>query len=200
MKVALPVALASLLLAMPAEAGLYKWIDKNGQIHYSDRPPESAATQSGATELNRRGMPVGHIDSAAEIAAKERLASEQRAANQARAEQERRDKALRESYSRPEDIDVVRDRNIEQIEGNIRVYQAQRKAALDRLDNQNKRLERLNKAKKPIPPELLKSIQDVQLEITTIDNQIRIRQAEKEQAALQAEKDKARLKELKGLK
>jgi len=31
----------SLCLALPAMAQMYKWVDANGEVHYSDRPPPS---------------------------------------------------------------------------------------------------------------------------------------------------------------
>ena len=37
-----------LLIAFPVNAGVYKWTDKNGNVHYSDRP----VNQGKATELN----------------------------------------------------------------------------------------------------------------------------------------------------
>ena len=40
----LPLALA--LFILPAWAGLYKWIDENGKVHYSDQPPPGDAKQT----------------------------------------------------------------------------------------------------------------------------------------------------------
>lgn len=36
--------LLALLLALPASAGVYKWTDAQGRIHYSDSPPAAART------------------------------------------------------------------------------------------------------------------------------------------------------------
>jgi glutaredoxin len=36
--------LLALLLAWPASAGVYKWTDAQGRIHYSDSPPPAAKT------------------------------------------------------------------------------------------------------------------------------------------------------------
>jgi len=40
----LPLALA--LFILPAWAGLYKWTDENGKVHYSDQPPPSDVKQT----------------------------------------------------------------------------------------------------------------------------------------------------------
>jgi Domain of unknown function (DUF4124) len=39
-RISLAIAL-SLCLALPAMAQMYKWVDANGEMHYSDRPPPS---------------------------------------------------------------------------------------------------------------------------------------------------------------
>jgi glutaredoxin len=36
--------LFALILALPASAGVYKWTDAQGRIHYSDSPPAAART------------------------------------------------------------------------------------------------------------------------------------------------------------
>lgn len=36
--------LLALFLALPASAGVYKWTDAQGRIHYSDSPPPAART------------------------------------------------------------------------------------------------------------------------------------------------------------
>jgi hypothetical protein len=41
------VTLALLLAALPASAVLYKWVDKDGKVHYSDQPPPESVKQSG---------------------------------------------------------------------------------------------------------------------------------------------------------
>ncbi len=40
----------TLLLAAPVNAGIYKWTDSNGNVHFGDRPADSQS----ATELNIR--------------------------------------------------------------------------------------------------------------------------------------------------
>jgi hypothetical protein len=41
------VALLGLAVVSPAQAvSLYKWVDENGHVHYSQTPPDKSATQS----------------------------------------------------------------------------------------------------------------------------------------------------------
>lgn len=52
------LALAAVLLgaALPAAAGVYKWVDKNGKTHYGDRPPPEEVAK--VEEVNRSGVPL----------------------------------------------------------------------------------------------------------------------------------------------
>ncbi|MDO9467331.1 MAG: glutaredoxin family protein [Thiobacillus sp.] len=52
--------LLAMLLAMPAAAGVYKWTDAQGRIHYTDSPPPAARatqmklqTHTGPVEVSR---------------------------------------------------------------------------------------------------------------------------------------------------
>jgi len=40
------VIVALSLFSLPAHAGLNKWVDEEGKVHYSDTPPQNAKTQS----------------------------------------------------------------------------------------------------------------------------------------------------------
>jgi hypothetical protein len=47
------LTLALLLAALPAQAVLYKWVDQNGKVHYSDQPPPDSAKQSNVMNVPR---------------------------------------------------------------------------------------------------------------------------------------------------
>ena len=40
------LTLALLLAALPASAVMYKWVDQDGKVHYSDQPPPDGAKKS----------------------------------------------------------------------------------------------------------------------------------------------------------
>ncbi len=51
---ALTVLVSLCLLPFAANAGVYKWVDANGQIHFGDRPPAEAAP----SEVRVKAAPV----------------------------------------------------------------------------------------------------------------------------------------------
>ena len=52
------VALGLLALAVPASADLYKWVDAEGKVHYSDQPPPPNAKPQKAPAAPRTPAPA----------------------------------------------------------------------------------------------------------------------------------------------
>jgi hypothetical protein len=91
-----PLLLAALLLAAPASAQVYKWVDKDGKVHYSDKAPknanakdmgiaskptDAAAVDADLEALKARGQAVDE-----DMAARQKVAQDDAAA---KAERER---------------------------------------------------------------------------------------------------------------
>lgn len=193
--------LGMLLAASPliSEAKLFKWVDSQGHVHYSDTMPETQAATKGTSELNQRGVVVKPAESPEQKA--NRLAAEkkQKEIENEQKRQALKDKALKDTYSSTVEIDKARDRNIEQVDAAIKTNQARSKVASARLGEYQKQTLRFVKLKKPIPADLTQDIENTKQEIAAIDKQILERQKEKQAIAQQAEQDKKRLKEILGL-
>jgi len=71
------VAVAALLAAVPADAGMYRWVDGNGRVHYSDTLPPYYQ-QNGATEMSKQGNVIKRTQSEAERRAEAERKVEQR--------------------------------------------------------------------------------------------------------------------------
>ena len=117
---------------------LYRWVDTNGVVHYSDSiPPEQASRDR--TLMNREGVKVGFEQG--EITAEERAEIDRQKAaldeeQRTKAEVQRRDRMLLETYLTVADIEDLRDRRLELLESQIKVTEAY-------LGNLRKKLETL---------------------------------------------------------
>lgn len=193
------IALLLCATAHMAEAKLYKWVDSQGRIHYSDTMPETQTATQGTSELNKRGLIIKQAESPEQKT--KRLAEENRQKELIieQKKQALRDKALRQTYTSTAEIDTVRDRNIEQVDAAIKTNLARAKAANLRLAEYQKQSLRFVRLKKPLPADLVSDIESTKQEIAEINTQITERQQEKIAIASQAETDKKRLKELLGL-
>jgi hypothetical protein len=102
---------------------LYRWTDDKGVVHYGDSvPPEYAKADRNV--LNNQGVHVGFEQgelTPEQRAEKARLAAEAEQAKHQREEIARRDKMLLETYISVSDIEDLRNRRLELLEGQIKV-------------------------------------------------------------------------------
>ena len=120
--------LSSLPFTTTVAQQLYKWVDKDGKVHYTDSIPPDQVNQ-GRKELTKQGRVAGETEAA--LTTEQRLAREQELARQKAeqklyADQKRRDQTLLATYSSESDIDLARARNLEPVDGRI-------KSAMQRL-------------------------------------------------------------------
>jgi len=106
-----------------ATSKLYRWTDDKGVVHYGDTVPPEYAKQDRSV-LNSQGVNVGFEQgelTPEQRAEKARLAAEAEQAKHQREEAARRDKTLLETYISVSDIEDLRNRRLELLEGQIKV-------------------------------------------------------------------------------
>ena len=155
--------LAVLLSAGAAQAGMYRWVDGNGRVHYSDTLP-STYQKSGAAEMSKQGVVIKRTQSEAERRAEGVQLEEERLAEQARQQQAQLDRALTQTYTTEAEIDLARDRALEHHKLAIKGTQLRAKTVADNLAELKERAARLIKAGRPIPPNLKEQLDQVSKE------------------------------------
>ncbi len=188
-----------LLVSFPALAGkLYSWVDEHGKTHYGNTVPPQYA-QQGNTELNKRGSVVKKTDAA--LTPEQRKAKEDELAQQKEdekkvLEQKRRDKALLNTYTTEKEIDLVRDRNLQQGELQLQSMELRTKQVQPQLDQALKRKEDLVAKKRPLPPDLQQELEEKGKELRRLQEMIRLKRAEMDAIRARFEDDKKRFREL----
>ncbi len=120
------VALGSLLLGMTqgfAQQTLYRWVDDEGLVHFSDRVPPAYANQE-LEILNAQGVAVGHVEAPAteeELAERVRLAALAETEADAAREQAEHDRVLLATYLSVAEIVRLRDQRLELLEAQSNV-------------------------------------------------------------------------------
>jgi hypothetical protein len=158
------VALA-LALAPMARGTTYKWVDENGVVHYTDKMP-AEAVDKGRVELNKQGVAVRKLDPAPSI--------EQRRAVQLEAERiketardrevaERRNRALLQSYTTEDEIDLARNRAVSTIDTQVQSSQAYSAQLARRRSEVESRKATLGN--KPVPPALERELESIDSEL-----------------------------------
>jgi len=130
-----PILLSALLIIAAlcvvfnsANAGaLYKWIDEDGQIRYSDRLP-AAQSKRKHHQLNSQGVVLStkeaaksEAELAAEAAAKRKLEEEQATQAKLDEEQNKKDQVLLLTFSNEKELGLARDDRIEVLDSVIQL-------------------------------------------------------------------------------
>ena len=185
--------------SLPVMAKMYKWVDDKGVTHYGETiPPEYA--HRDREELNKAGRVVEkkEVLTPEERHAKELEDIKKREDEEAALEQKRRDKALLNTYSNVKEIDLTRDRNLQQVEARINSINSQLKMAEDNLKALQKEADGYTKANKNIHISLQEDLKESQARLTKLQQDMEKSRAEKAAVEARYDADKARYKELTG--
>lgn len=158
-----------------AQAQMYRWVDGNGRVHYSDTLPQTYQ-KSGAAEMNKQGMVVRRTQSEAERMAEIARQAEQLKIERQQAEQARLDRALMATYTTEAEIDLARDRALEHHKLAIRGAETRAKAVDANLDELRARISAIEKSGRPVSPDLQNQLaqtrkESLELKRTILNNE-----------------------------
>jgi hypothetical protein len=207
-KVLLPALMLALLAGVAAGAAsdtqkkLYRWVDKNGQVHYSDSIPPEYAEQDRDV-LNRHGIPVGHEEGLVTPEEARAKAAADKAAKDIQI-QKQRDRTLLQVYQSVEEIEVLRDRRLELIEAQLTIQEqslANMGAKHTQFEKQASRFLPRNKEPDalPLPEELALDLQRSTSDIGTQQQNLEKKRLERETIRTNFGADIKRFKELKAI-
>lgn len=181
-------------------AGTFKWVDEKGVTHYGDSiPPEY--NDRANSELSKRGLVLKKTDQALtpeQLKAQQEERARQKAADARQKEQQRRDQALLQTFTSEKDIDLKRDRDLQQMDLSIANSQVVLKNAGKRLAESKARADVLTKSGKPVPEGLSQDIEGDDQEKSRLTTLITQKQQEKELIRAKYEDYKRRFLELQG--
>ena len=194
---ALTAAALVLLAAGPAQAGMYRWVDGNGRVHYGDTLPPTYQ-KSGAAEMNKQGDVIKRTQSEAERKAEaERQAEQQRI----QAEQQRQaqlDRALTQTYTTEAEIDLARDRALENYKLMTRGAEIRARAVEANLADLRSRIANIQKAGRKVGHNLQEQLDQSVREREELKRTIQNNQAAMDQVREKYAADKMRFRELTG--
>jgi chromosome segregation ATPase len=170
---------------------LYKWVDDAGVTHYGEViPPEYA--DKNRIEI-RKGREISEPKKKEAVDTGKKTTEEQAAIDQ-----RRRDTALLGTYSNEKEIDLARDRNLQQVNARINSIKVMKQSAQDSLDDFVKEADRFTKAGKKVPASLRSDLADAKDRVANLQQELE--QAQEKAASVRArfEADKARYRELTG--
>lgn len=191
----------TLLLAQPAAAKLYKWVDDKGKTHYTDKlPPEQA--QKSRSELNKEGVEINRVERAKspeEVAQERELERLRKERERVIEKQKADDKVLLSTFRSEDDIIMAMEGKLTAIDVMIEITKSntnQSKVLLENMQSRAADKERMGKK----PSEKL--LQDIANTKQTLkDNYASIikRENDKEAIKKKTDADLKRFRELQRL-
>lgn len=191
-----------LLLPVAGSAGkLIRWVDKEGNVHYSDRVPAEHKDQA-RSELNRRGIEIRSTEAAK---TKEQIEQEQELAR-LRAEQKRlieeqraKDNVLLRTFRSSDDILLTRDGKLTAIDTSIQITRSNIKRLKLRLTDMQRNAANLERQGKKISANFLKDIERTRQQLKDSYATIIRKEQDKEQIRIKYAADLAHFRALKNL-
>ena len=182
---------------------LYRWVDKNGQVHYGDSVPAEYAEQDREV-LNRQGVSVGREEG---TITPEEAAAKAAADKSAREEQKRklRDRVLLQTYQSVQELEVLRDNRLDLVDAQLTIQEQ----SLSNLRAQRAQIQRMaaryapvntGSDAQPLPDELAADLEQSATDIQTQESNLVRRREERENIRKTFEADIVRYKELRTIK
>ena len=180
-----------------AEAKLYKWVDEKGVTHYGETiPPEYADKNNVQFSDQGRVIKKNEKISAEEQRALDEIAAKKVAEDKAAFEQRRKDHMLLSTFSNENEIDLARDRNLQQVEAVINSIQLLHKSAQENLESFQLEAEQRTKAGKNIPDSLQADITEAKNQVSKLQQDLVKAQEKSDVVRASYEADKARYRKL----
>ena len=153
--------------ASPVQAKMYKWVDENGQVHFSDKVPQEYLKLQHDV-LNQQGVRIKRKEAAkteAQIAEEKRLERERKKRELAERKQKQRDRVLLDTYTTERDLVVARDARLEAVDSQIQLAEniiSDSKKNLGLLEKQVAQIKASNRA---VPQEMYERIANGQQQV-----------------------------------
>jgi hypothetical protein len=192
------------LLCLPAvsqAAKLYKWVDDEGQTHYSDKVPPSESRRA-RTELDKQGVTIDQIDAAKTPEQLRREAEEERLRREQErlAEKQRQaDRVLLRTFRTEEDILMTRDGQVQSVDAYIRVTESNIKRLKSTLSEMQQNAAKLELSGQQVSARYKKDIETKRQALKDAYQSIVDREDEKNRIRQSFAQDLQRFRELKQL-
>jgi len=193
-------------VVLPAQAGLNKWVDEKGQVHYGDQVPAKYLNQERDI-LNEQGVVVKKHEAAKsqEEVAKEKAEREAHAAAERKRMIEQRKDALRdrvllETFTTEDDLLHSRDARLEAVDTQLLLTETIIKDQEKKREELKNRIASIEKSKREVPENLRKEQVSVDRQLETHYAYVKTKNEEKQNIIDKFASDIKRFRELMELK
>jgi hypothetical protein len=163
------ILIMSAIFTVSAQAGLYRWVDEYGVVHYGDKVPPKYLKQEHQ-ELNEQGTTVKKHDramTAEEKAEKKRLEAERmRIENEKRA-QALRDRVLTDTYTTERDLVAAKNARLDAIDSQLQLSRELIKNTNEKVKKTERLIESIKASGKMVPESTYAKLEREKLQLAT---------------------------------
>ena len=178
---------------------MYRWVDEQGNVHYSDQVPADQARPAKSI-LNERGMTVDHIQAAktpAQLAEEKRQKQLEQERERQEKEQLSYDRMLMNTFHNEADIVHARDSKIAALENVIQISRNTLEHLEQRQHDLIQQAAQAERAGHSIPGEVTEQIQQLREQIRENNHYIDQKRSEQAEIRKQYEQDIQRWRTIK---
>ena len=163
------ILIISALFAVNAQAGLYRWVDEYGAVHYGDAVPAKYLKKEHE-ELNEQGTMVKKHDRA--MTAEEKEEKKREEAERKRLENEKRAQALRDrvltdTYTTERDLVAAKDARLDAIDSQLQLSKELIKNTQEKVEKTEQLIESLKASGKMVPESTYAKLEREKLALAT---------------------------------
>jgi len=159
----------SALITVSAQAGLYRWVDENGAVHYGDKVPAKYLKQEHQ-ELNEQGTTVKNHDRA--MTSSEKAEKKKQEAKLKRMENEKRAQALRDrvltdTYTTERDLTAAKDARLDAIDSQLQLSKDIIESSKVKVSKTEQMIETIKASGKMVPEATYAKLEREKLQLAT---------------------------------
>jgi hypothetical protein len=182
----------------PAWSGLYRWVDENGHVHFSDQVPPHYS-QIERTVYNDQAKVTAIIEAPknrSQLEAERHQAQLEEEKRMLAQEQAKRDRALLRSFISEQDIIIARDNRITTIDSLIRITEEKLIELKKKSGELEAKTEKYGKRNKPVPERIAAKLASVRDQIEHLNTILTSKIEEKNAIEVRFADDVKRYREL----
>ena len=189
-------------LTATAHAGMNKWVDEKGQVHYGDEVPAEYLNQKRSV-LNEQGVVVKTLKSEEQMAKEQQEKAAENSVKNAKLieskKQELRDRVLLDTYTTERDMDISQHDRVSAIDSQLQLAESNIKDGERKMKDLNDRIAAIEKSGREVPANVFKEKDSISRQLENNYQYVETKQIERADINKKFDEDKKRFRELKGL-
>lgn len=198
----IPSLLVAFLLIGSAHAGLYRWVDENGDVHFTDKVPPKQYSTGRTTKLGKGGIgneEIGRSKTKEELLREKELKQLRKEQLRLTEEQEQKDAVLLHTFRNEDEIILTRDGKLAAIDARIKLAKNNLKRLKSNLEDLQSHAAGQERAGKRVKKSVLRNIESTEDQIERNYGNILKSEEDKEVIREKYNEELVRFRQLKNL-